>query len=77
MLRLRAERKRLGLSQAALGQLARVPRPHVSVIERGLYLAHPGWKRRLAAAVGWKGELADLFAPLPPDQGGASDETQR
>ncbi len=56
MLQLRVERKRRGWSQTEVSIRTGIASPTISVIERGLVYAHPGWRRRLATAFGMPAE---------------------
>jgi transcriptional regulator with XRE-family HTH domain len=51
-LRLRDERLRRGWSQLDVAVRTGLPPSTISVVERGLVHAHPGWRRRLARAFG-------------------------
>ncbi|MHB1256095.1 MAG: helix-turn-helix domain-containing protein [Dethiobacteraceae bacterium] len=59
MRRLQAERQRLGLSQFQLGKLADVHPAEISRLERGRIYPYPGWRRKLAEALGWPVESAE------------------
>lgn len=48
--RVRAERIRRGWSQTRLSMLTGIASPDISAVERGTRYAHPGWRRRIAAA---------------------------
>ena len=61
MLKVTQERKRLGLSQSKLARLADVNQTSMSRIERGLEPAYPMRAKRIARALGWRGEPSDLF----------------
>jgi transcriptional regulator with XRE-family HTH domain len=66
MLRLRAERLRRGWSITRVTMLTGISAPDLSVVERGLRPAHPGWRRRLATA--FKLPEAELFAEVPAEE---------
>jgi transcriptional regulator with XRE-family HTH domain len=48
--RLRQERLRRGWSLTKVTQLTGINPSNVSLVERGLSVAFPGWQRRIAAA---------------------------
>lgn len=64
MLLVTYERKRQGLSQAKLARLAEVNATSLSRIERGKEPAFPKRGARIAAALGWEGDPAELFAEV-------------
>jgi transcriptional regulator with XRE-family HTH domain len=57
--RLQVERQRLCLSQFQLGKLADVHPAEISRLERGRIYPYPGWRRKLAEALGWPVERAE------------------
>jgi transcriptional regulator with XRE-family HTH domain len=57
--RLRQERRRRSWSLMALTMRTGIDPGSLSLLERGLVVAHPGWRRRIADALGMKEE--DLF----------------
>jgi transcriptional regulator with XRE-family HTH domain len=59
MLRLRLEREKQGLSQQKMGYRAEICPATISRIERGKIYPYPGWRKRLAKALGWPEEQAD------------------
>lgn len=59
MLRLTLERQARGLSQTELAFRARIHPATLSRIEAGKTFVYPGWRKRLAAALGWPVERAD------------------
>lgn len=59
--KVRALREELGMSQAELARLANVNQTSLSRIERGLEPPYPNRGRRIADALGWSGELRELF----------------
>ena len=61
MLLVEKERKRLGLSQSKLARLADVNASSMCRIERGKEQAYPHRGERIAKALGWKGDAAELF----------------
>ena len=64
--RLQAERHRLGLSQFQLGALASVHPVEISRLERGRIYPYPGWRKKLAEALGWPVDrAAELFEEVP------------
>lgn len=73
-LRLRAERLRRGWTQTEVSVRTGIASPTISVVERGLIYAHPGWRRRLAAAFGLPAEV--LFEPVD-EEALASQELER
>lgn len=69
MLRLRVERLKRGLTQARLAALAGLHPAELSRIENGKIYPYPGWRRRLAEALGWPVEQADgLFEEVSEDE---------
>lgn len=68
MLRLTQERKRQGLSQAALARRTGIHPAAISQLETGTAHPWPGWKARLARALGVPGD--ELFERV--DDGQAS-----
>lgn len=61
--RLKAEREARGLSIAELARLAWVNASELSKVERGRVTPYEKQARRIADAVGWDGELKELFEP--------------
>ena len=61
MLILAEIRKRKGVSQAKLARLAEVNQTSLSRIENGKEPAYPRRGRRIADALGWEGDPAELF----------------
>lgn len=73
MLRLQLERQKQGLSQEKLGFRAEVSPATISRIECGKIYPYPGWRRRLAKALGWPEERVDeLFEEIREDDGHAT-----
>jgi len=69
MLRLKAERLKRNLSQHKLAALAGIHPATLSRIETGRVYPYPGWRRRLAEALGWPVEQADrLFEEVSEDE---------
>ena len=65
--RLRQERLRRGLSLTRLTIATGISTSSLSQLERGLVPAHPGWQKKIAAALDMP--MGDLFAErrnLPP-----------
>lgn len=63
MLQLRVERKRRGWSLAKLcAKTDGIDQAALSRVERGIWPAGPGWRRRIAAAFGMSEE--ELFAEV-------------
>jgi transcriptional regulator with XRE-family HTH domain len=58
-LELRRARQRLGLSLTKLTALTGIATTDLSLLERGLRPPFPGWRRRIAEALGMREE--DLF----------------
>ena len=73
-LRLRTERLRRGWSQTQVSVRTGIASPTISVIERGLVHAHPGWRRRLAAAFGLP---ADVLFEAADERENASGDGPR
>ena len=61
-------RKQKGLSQLRLSFLTGIPPSDISRIENGWLKPYPGWRKRLARALGVS--EAELF---PPEEKGESD----
>ena len=61
------ERRKLGWSQSRLARAADVNQSCMSRIENGLEPAYPRRGRRIADALGWEGDPADLFKEVPDD----------
>lgn len=64
MLRLKYERERQGLSQNKLSHMADVNATSLSRIERGLEPPYPNRGKRIADALGWKGDPSELFEEM-------------
>ncbi|MBT9140973.1 MAG: hypothetical protein DDT30_01559 [Dehalococcoidia bacterium] len=64
MNRLREFRKKKGLSQLRLAMLTNIQPPDISRIENNWFRPYPGWRKRLARALGTT--EAELF---PEEQG--------
>lgn len=65
MLRLQIEREKQGLSRTQLAYLARIHPVFIGRLERRELKPFPGWRRRLAEALGWPVERADeLFEEM-------------
>lgn len=61
MKRVVIERQRLGMSQAKLARVADVNQSCMSRIENGKEPPYPIRGKRIADALGWKGDPAELF----------------
>lgn len=61
VLRVVIERRKMGLSQAALARAAGINQTSMSKVERGLEPAFPYRGKRIAEALGWEGNPDDLF----------------
>jgi ribosome-binding protein aMBF1 (putative translation factor) len=59
MLRLREERQRRGLSQTKLSGMTGIASTDISAIENGWKKPFPGWKKRIARALGVHGTEAE------------------
>lgn len=68
MLRLTKERNRRGLSQAELSRISCVNQSSMSRIERGIEPAYPQRGQRIADALGWAGDYAELFEEVGEDE---------
>lgn len=64
MLRVKYELDRLGMTQAAFAEKARVSTSSLSRIVNGKEPAYPKRGRRIAEAMGWRGTLEELFSEL-------------
>lgn len=58
---LKLERQRKGLTIAALARIAWMNSADLSRIERGKLIPSYGQAKRIAAAIGWKGSVEELF----------------
>jgi len=68
MLKLRQERLRRGLSQTKLSIMTGIAATDISAIENGWKRPFPGWKRRIAKALGVSGDEVDkLFEEVSDD----------
>lgn len=65
MLRLRVERLRRGLSLAKVCMLTGIDPGALSRVERGIWPAGPGWRRRVAEAFGLPED--ELFREVADD----------
>ncbi len=65
MLILAEVRKRKGVSQAKLARLAGVNQTSLSRIENGKEPAYSKRGKRIADALGWEGDPAELFEEVP------------
>lgn len=68
MLKLKQELYRMRMSQAECARLARINATSLSRIVNGLEPAYPHRGKRIADALGWKGEPADLFKEVDADE---------
>jgi DNA-binding helix-turn-helix protein len=68
MLRVEFERKTKGISQAKLARLADVNTASMNRIERGKEPAYPHRGKRIADALGWKGDPMKLFEEVGEDE---------
>jgi transcriptional regulator with XRE-family HTH domain len=66
MLRLTLERKRRGLSQAALSRLTGIHPAVISQLEASRVYPYAGWKRRLSEALGVAGD--ELFERIDDER---------
>ena len=64
MLRVKYELDRLGMTQAAFAEKARVSTSSLSRMVNGKEPAYPKRGRRIAEAMGWRGTLDELFSEL-------------
>ncbi|WP_347711270.1 helix-turn-helix domain-containing protein [Olsenella uli] len=64
MLGVKYELDRLGMTQAAFAEKARVSTSSLSRIVNGKEPAYPKRGRRIAEAMGWRGTLDELFGEL-------------
>lgn len=71
MKRIVLERKSRGLSQAKLARLADVNQSCMSRIENGKEDAYPHRGKRIADALGWRGDPAELFEEVKGDESDA------
>lgn len=67
MKRVVLERRKLGLSQAKLARVADVNQSCMSRIENGKEPPYPIRGKRIADALGWTGDPAELFEEVPSD----------
>ncbi|MEG0303679.1 helix-turn-helix domain-containing protein [Gordonibacter sp.] len=61
------ERKKLGMSQAKLARVADVNQSCMSRIESGKEPPYPHRGKRIADALGWAGDPAELFEEVTDD----------
>lgn len=61
------ERQKLGMSQAKLARVADVNQSCMSRIENGKEEAYPHRGKRIADALGWKGDPSALFEEVGTD----------
>ena len=64
MLRVKYELDRLGMTQAAFAEKARVSTSSLSRIVNGKEPAYPKRGRRIAEAMDWQGSLDELFGEV-------------
>ena len=64
MLRLKQEREAQELSQRGLAKKARVGYSIISMVENGRLLPYPDQLKRLAAALNWSSDPADLLQEI-------------
>lgn len=67
MKRIVLERRKRGLSQSKLARLADVNQSCMSRIETGKEPPYPHRGKRIAEALGWDGDPAELFEEVPDD----------
>lgn len=67
MLKLRHLRQERGLSQLQLSYESRVAAPFISQAESGRRRPYPGELERLALALGWSGDPAELLREVSDD----------
>lgn len=67
MLLVKQERIARGLSQAKLARLADINQASMCRIEHGKEPAYPNRSKRIADALGWKGDPAELFEEVNVD----------
>lgn len=68
MKRIVLERQKRGMSQAKLARAADVNQSCMSRIENGKEPPYPHRGKRIAAALGWDGDPAELFEEVPNDE---------
>ena len=68
MKRVVLERQKLGMSQAKLAWAADVNQSCMSRIENGKEPPYPMRGKRIADALGWKGDPAELFEEVADDE---------
>ena len=64
MLRVKYELDRLGMTQAAFAEKAKVSPASLSRIVNGKEPAYPKRGRRIAKALGWLGSVDEIFSEL-------------
>lgn len=67
MLLVQKERVERGLSQSKLERMAGICQSSMSRIERGKEPAYPRRGKRIAEALGWQGDPAELFEEVDAD----------
>ena len=65
------ERRKLGMSQAALARATGANPSSISRIEAGKEPPYPLRARRIADALGWKGDPMELFEEVEDREGSA------
>ena len=68
MKRVVLERRKLGMSQSKLARAADVNQSCMSRIEAGKEPPYPYRGKRIANAMGWKGDPAELFEEVEDDE---------
>ena len=68
MMRLEAELRRLRMSQAQCARKANVNQTSMSRIIRGKEPPYPHRGKRIAEAIGWEGDPAELFKEVQEDE---------
>lgn len=64
MLVMEQERKRQGLSQAAIARACGISDATINKVERKAIPAYPKYREAIKKALGWKGDAAELFVEV-------------
>lgn len=64
MIRAEYEMRKQDISQTELSERTGINRVSVNMLMRGKTHAWPNWQTRIAAALGWEGDPAELFQEI-------------
>ncbi|MGI1690040.1 helix-turn-helix domain-containing protein [Thermoanaerobacter uzonensis] len=54
-------RRILGITQKELSEITGIDSSTISRLENGIMKPYPGWQRKIADALGWDGNIDELF----------------